>query len=125
MRIRRQARQFIGSVNRGKIVIAGGEHVSVQRGIRRFSRRVTAVVIVAAVTAAIPVAATTSVAIAITVAVAATATAFATLFEMPVIGRLDIADVQEAVAADAEINEGGLNARLDVDDAALVDVADV
>ena len=39
--------------------------------------------------------------------------------------RLDVADVQEAVAADAEIDEGRLDAGLDVDDAALVDVADV
>ncbi len=39
--------------------------------------------------------------------------------------RLDVADVQEAVAADAEIDEGGLDAGLQVDDAALVDVADV
>ncbi len=39
--------------------------------------------------------------------------------------RLDVADVQEAVAADAEIDEGGLDAGLEVDDAALVDVADV
>ena len=39
--------------------------------------------------------------------------------------RLDVADVQEAVAADAEIDEGRLDARLQVDDDALVDVADV
>ena len=39
--------------------------------------------------------------------------------------RLDVADVQEAVAADAEIDEGRLDARLQVDDYALVDVADV
>src|SRR5205085_603195 len=38
--------------------------------------------------------------------------------------RLDVADVQEAVAADAEIDEGGLDARLQVDDHSLVDVAD-
>ena len=41
------------------------------------------------------------------------------------VGRLDIGDVEESVAADAEIDEGGLDARLDVDDLALVDVADV
>ena len=39
--------------------------------------------------------------------------------------RLDVADVQKAVAADAEIDERGLDARLQVDDFALVDVADV
>ena len=39
--------------------------------------------------------------------------------------RLDVADVQEAVAADAEIDERGLDARLEVDDLAFVDVADV
>ena len=39
--------------------------------------------------------------------------------------RLDIADVQKAVAADAEIDERGLNAGLNIDDAAFVDVADV
>src|SRR5258705_128355 len=42
-----------------------------------------------------------------------------------VIGRVHIRDVKETVAADAEIDKCGLNARLDVDDAALVDVADV
>ena len=46
-------------------------------------------------------------------------------FQVPVIGRIDVRDVQEAVAADAEIDERRLDARLDVDDAALVDVADV
>ena len=39
--------------------------------------------------------------------------------------RLDVADVEEAVAADAEIDEGRLDAGLQVDDHALVDVADV
>ena len=39
--------------------------------------------------------------------------------------RLDVADVQKAVAADAEIDERRLDARLQVDDPALVDVADV
>ena len=39
--------------------------------------------------------------------------------------RLDVADVQKAVAADAEIDERRLDARLEVDDLALVDVADV
>src|SRR5207249_11294589 len=49
----------------------------------------------------------------------------AALLQVAVVGGLDIADVQKAVAADAEIDEGGLDARLDVDDAALVDVAHV
>ena len=39
--------------------------------------------------------------------------------------RFDIGNVEKAVAADAEVDERGLNARFDVDDAALVDVADV
>jgi len=39
--------------------------------------------------------------------------------------RLDIADMEEAVAADAEIDEGGLDARLQIDDASFIDVADV
>ena len=39
--------------------------------------------------------------------------------------RLDVADVEEAVASDAEVDERGLDARLQVDDDALVDVADV
>ena len=39
--------------------------------------------------------------------------------------RLDVADVQEAVAADAEVDEGRLDARLQVDHHPLVDVADV
>src|SRR5208282_5744778 len=47
------------------------------------------------------------------------------LFEMTVIGGLDVGDVQEAVPPDAEIDKGCLDARLDVDDSALVDVADV
>ena len=41
------------------------------------------------------------------------------------IGRHQIGDVQKAVAAQAEIDERGLDGRLDVGDAALVDVADV
>ena len=39
--------------------------------------------------------------------------------------RLDVADVQKAVAADAEIDERRLDARLQIDDPALIDVADV
>ena len=44
---------------------------------------------------------------------------------MLVVRRVHVGDVQEAVAADAEVHERGLDARLDVDDPALVDVADV
>src|SRR5207249_7672994 len=63
---------------------------------------------------------------AIAVGPAAAAAMIAALpFQMAVIGRLDVRDVQEAVAADAEIDECRLNARLDVDDATLVNVADV
>jgi len=39
--------------------------------------------------------------------------------------RLDVADMQKTVAPDPEIDECGLDARLQVDDASLVDVADV
>ena len=39
--------------------------------------------------------------------------------------RLHIADVEKSVAADAEIDEGGLDAGLQVDDPALIDIADV
>ena len=39
--------------------------------------------------------------------------------------RLDVADVQEAVAADAEIDERRLDAGLEIDDLALIDIADV
>src|SRR5262249_26964273 len=46
-------------------------------------------------------------------------------FQVAIIGRLDIGDVQEPIAPHAEIDERGLDARLDVDDAALVDIADV
>src|SRR5581483_6057862 len=43
----------------------------------------------------------------------------------PEVGGHQVGDMKEAVAAQAEINEGGLDARLDVGDAPLVDVADV
>jgi hypothetical protein len=39
--------------------------------------------------------------------------------------RLQVADVQESVAADAEIDKGRLDTGLDVDHAPFVDVADV
>ena len=42
-----------------------------------------------------------------------------------VVRRVHVRDVQEPVAADAEVHERGLDARLDVDDPALVDVPDV
>jgi hypothetical protein len=42
-----------------------------------------------------------------------------------VIRRLDIGDVQKPISPHAEIDKGGLDARLNVDDAAFVDVADV
>ncbi len=45
--------------------------------------------------------------------------------QVPIVGGIDVGDVQEAVAADAEIHERRLDARFDVDDAALVNVADV
>ena len=43
----------------------------------------------------------------------------------PEIGRHQVGDVQEPVAAEAEVDERRLDARFDVGDAALVDVADV
>lgn len=42
-----------------------------------------------------------------------------------VVSRVYVRHVQEAVASDAEIDECGLNARLDVDDLAFVNIADV
>ena len=38
---------------------------------------------------------------------------------------LDVGDVEEAVAADREVDERGLDGRLEVDDLALVDVAGI
>ncbi len=38
---------------------------------------------------------------------------------------LDVGDVEEAVAADREVNEGGLDGRLEVDDLPLIDVAGI
>src|SRR5260221_368354 len=60
----------------------------------------------------------------VTVAPASVAVA-AALVQVLVVGRVHVGDVQEAVAADAEIDERGLDTRLDVDDPALVNVADV
>ncbi len=34
----------------------------------------------------------------------------------------DVADVEESVASDSEIDEGGLDARFDIDDFAFIDV---
>src|SRR6185369_16129640 len=48
----------------------------------------------------------------------------AAVVEVAVVGGLDVGDVQEAVAADTEVDERGLDARLDVDDAALIDIPD-
>src|SRR5262249_31236012 len=45
--------------------------------------------------------------------------------QVSIVCRLHVGDVEEAVAADAEIHERRLDAGLDVDDAALVDVADI
>ncbi len=42
-----------------------------------------------------------------------------------VVLRLDVRDVKEAVAADREIDEGGLYGRLEIDDLTLVDVTGV
>ncbi len=44
---------------------------------------------------------------------------------LAIVLRLDVADVQKAVAADAEIDERRLNARFEIDDLSFVDVADV
>src|SRR5258707_6074353 len=61
-----------------------------------------------------------------TVAAIASPTAFGpAAFQMLVIGRLNVRNVQEPVAADSEIDERRLDARLDINDAALVDVADI
>src|SRR5438270_484194 len=49
----------------------------------------------------------------------------APLLQMAVVSRFHVRDVQEAIAANAEIHERRLNARLDVDNAAFVDIADV
>src|SRR5262249_21237090 len=68
---------------------------------------------------AIPVAVPVAITVTVPVAVAAAGV------QGPPVGRLHVADVQKAVAADAEIDERRLDGRLDVDDAALVDVADV
>src|SRR5439155_20696825 len=58
-------------------------------------------------------------------AVAPPFTLTAVRFQVPVIGRLDIRNVQEAVATDAEVDKGSLNTRLDVNDPSFVDVTDV
>src|SRR5205085_839576 len=42
-----------------------------------------------------------------------------------VIGRVYVRDVQEAIAANAEVHKCGLDRRLDVDDSALIDVTDI
>src|SRR5690606_20475047 len=45
--------------------------------------------------------------------------------QVPVVLAFDVRDVQEPVASHAEVDECRLNARLDIDDPALVDVPDV
>ena len=62
---------------------------------------------------------------AIAVAAAPVTPAGRFLFQMPVVGRLDVGNVQEAVAANAEIDERSLDAWLNVDYAAFVNVADI
>src|SRR5207248_2241058 len=69
---------------------------------------------------ATPAVAVAAVPVAVAVAPAATA-----LFNVPVVRRVNVGDVQEAVPADAEVDERRLDARLDVDDTTLIDVADV
>jgi hypothetical protein len=56
---------------------------------------------------------------------AAGAVAFAAHLEVTVVSGLDVGDMEETVTAHAKIDEGRLDARLNVDDAPLVDVADV
>src|SRR5262249_47024692 len=64
-------------------------------------------------------------AIPVSVAVAAHAAARAARLQVAVIGGFYVGNVQEAVAAYAEIHKCRLDARLDVNDAAFVDIADV
>src|SRR6516225_665759 len=45
--------------------------------------------------------------------------------EMPIICRLHVRNVQETIAANTKVDERRLDARLDVDDASFVDIADV
>ena len=45
--------------------------------------------------------------------------------DMLVVNGIDVRHVQEAVSADAEIDEGRLNARLDVDDPPLINVVHI
>src|SRR5262249_40507777 len=78
--------------------------------------------------AAVAVPASAPVAVAVTVppaTAAVVAFVVAALLQVLVVGGLDVGDVEEAVAADAEVHERRLDARLDVDDPPLVDVPDV
>src|SRR5262249_5372004 len=96
--------------------------------VRALPRRLAPRPVFLAPVAAAPVAAAIPVAVPVAVAAGAAplaAALAAALLQVAVVGGLDVGDVQEAVAADAEIDERRLDARLDVDDAALVDVADV
>src|SRR5262249_28069202 len=45
--------------------------------------------------------------------------------QMTIVGRLHVGDMQESIPPDAEIDEGRLDARLDVDDTTLVNVTDI
>jgi hypothetical protein len=46
-------------------------------------------------------------------------------YEVPVVLEFDVADVEEAISTNAEIDEGGLDTGFDVYDFAFVDVTDV
>src|SRR5581483_1654588 len=61
----------------------------------------------------------------ITTAATAPAAVVAVFLQVTIVGRLYIGDVQKAVATDPEIHERCLDARFDVDDASLIDIADI
>src|SRR5439155_18699498 len=69
--------------------------------------------------------ATATVAIAAAPATPPISAALAARLEVAVVGRVHVRDVQETVAADAEIDKRRLGRRLDVDDPAFINVADV
>src|SRR5262249_6378911 len=83
-----------------------------------FARRTTAPPTAVAASAApapvVPIAATSPIAAPIWIGL-----------QMPIICGFHVRNVQETIAADAEIDERRLDARLDVDNASFVDVADV
>src|SRR5262249_52029748 len=86
-------------------------------------RRSAPALIAVATPSATPAPAATAAAVAVAPVPIAPATP--ALLQVPVVRWIDVGDMEEAVAPDAEVNERRLNARLDVDDAALVDVSDV